>query len=64
MSCGFHGWTYNLDGDLIGIPKHNCLDIKKEDTKLDSIPIIENQGLLLVGLGKIFQLVLKIFYRL
>ena len=55
MSCGFHGWTYNLDGELVGIPKHNCFDIKKEDKKLDSIPIVEVQGLLMVGLEKNFS---------
>ena len=55
MSCGFHGWTYNLDGELVGIPKHNCFAIKKEDKKLDSIPIVEVQGLLMVGLEKNFS---------
>ncbi|MAV76107.1 MAG: hypothetical protein CL691_05755 [Cellvibrionales bacterium] len=52
MSCGFHGWTYNLDGDLVGIPKENCFDLEKEGKKLESIPIAEVHGLLLVGLSK------------
>ena len=52
ISCGFHGWTYNLDGNLVGVPKQDCFDIKKENCGLKALPIVECQGLLLVGLSQ------------
>jgi phenylpropionate dioxygenase-like ring-hydroxylating dioxygenase large terminal subunit len=52
MSCGFHGWTYNLDGSLVGVPKQQCFNIEKADCGLKALPIVECQGLLLVGLSQ------------
>ncbi len=52
MSCKFHGWSYDLDGDLVGVPSSQCFDIDKASCSLTSLPIVDHQGLLLVGLSQ------------
>ncbi|ARN75683.1 aromatic ring-hydroxylating oxygenase subunit alpha [Oceanicoccus sagamiensis] len=35
LRCGYHGWTYNFDGDLIGVPdRRDFIDLDLECNKL------------------------------
>lgn len=49
MSCKFHGWTFDLDGNLVGRPgEEGFCGIDKADRKLISLPVAEWHGLIFV----------------
>jgi phenylpropionate dioxygenase-like ring-hydroxylating dioxygenase large terminal subunit len=49
MTCRFHGWTYDLQGKLIGLPgKEGFEGIDRETLSLVRIPVIEWKGLIFV----------------
>lgn len=50
LQCGFHGWTYGLDGRLIGQP-HSCggfADLDRGSLGLLERPVAERAGLVFV----------------
>ena len=49
MSCPFHGWTFDLDGELVGIPGQEGFDgIDKATRRLIRVPVVEWHGLVFV----------------
>jgi choline monooxygenase len=49
--CGYHGWTYSLDGQLIGTPEFEGVeDFRKEDHALPRFPVESWLGLVFVNL--------------
>lgn len=51
FSCPYHAWTFDLGGKLVGQPEADAFaDIKPEELGLQSLPIEERVGLLIVGL--------------
>ena len=69
IQCGYHGWTYNLDGNLVGAPHMDNVDnFNKEDYPLHSVAIEEWEGFLFLNLddhpenfGKKFEPILDRF---
>ncbi|OBH49248.1 aromatic ring-hydroxylating dioxygenase subunit alpha [Mycobacterium sp. E2479] len=52
LACGYHGWTYGLDGRLTGAPARRMFDGAGLDSRgLTELPISERCGLLTVGLS-------------
>ena len=52
IQCGYHGWTYNLNGDLIGAPHmENVNGFNKEDYPLHSIKIEIWEGFIFINLS-------------
>jgi phenylpropionate dioxygenase-like ring-hydroxylating dioxygenase large terminal subunit len=50
VTCPFHGWTYNLEGKLIGLPGKIAFDgLDTETLSLLALPIREWHGLILVS---------------
>jgi phenylpropionate dioxygenase-like ring-hydroxylating dioxygenase large terminal subunit len=51
LRCPFHGWTFNLDGRLIGVPRKDAFDKAELDKRnLVPVPVGEWQGLIFVKL--------------
>jgi len=51
IQCGYHGWTYNLDGNLVGAPHMDNVDkFNKKDYPLHSVSIEEWEGFLFLNL--------------
>ncbi len=50
LTCGFHGWSYALNGELAGRPKDDCFASDKQDCGLVQLPVSDRSGLLVVGL--------------
>lgn len=49
MSCKFHGWTFDLDGKLVGIPgAEGFKGIAKEERGLIPVPVAEWHGMIFV----------------
>jgi phenylpropionate dioxygenase-like ring-hydroxylating dioxygenase large terminal subunit len=50
FSCPYHGWSYNLDGELIGIPfaKEGFPDINRSTLGLRQLQVEEKNGLIFV----------------
>jgi len=49
MSCKFHGWTFDLDGKLVGMPgAEGFQGIAKEERGLIPVPVAEWHGLIFV----------------
>jgi len=49
MSCRFHAWTFDLDGNLIGLPgKAGFVGIDKADRGLIRVPVAEWHGMIFV----------------
>lgn len=49
MTCGFHGWTFDLQGKLIGMPGSEKFDgLDREGFRLISVPCQEWNGLIFV----------------
>ena len=67
--CPYHGWFYNYEGKLIGIPKKNCFKTLPKNKKLNQlVPEIcgkflfasYKKGNLKKSLGKLFKVIEKI----
>ncbi len=40
LTCGYHGWTYGMNGDLVAIPKEMYMgDLPKENYPLYRVPV-------------------------
>lgn len=49
MTCRFHGWTFDLEGNLIGLPgKEGFAGIDKADLGLVTVPVAEWEGMIYV----------------
>jgi len=49
MTCRFHGWTYDLNGKLIGLPgKEGFEGIERADLGLIPVPVVEWKGMIFV----------------
>ena len=47
FSCPYHGWTYDLDGRLIGLPdERNFPGVARADHRLAPVPVAERHGML------------------
>lgn len=52
ITCPFHGWTFDLDGKLIGMPgKEGFEGMPRENLNLIEIPCAEKYGLVFVRLN-------------
>ncbi len=50
MQCGYHGWTYGLDGQLVGAPHMDEVEgFNKSDYSLFPIPIAEWEGFIFIN---------------
>ena len=50
LVCPFHGWTYDLNGELVGRPGDDYFDTAKENSALAPLPVSEKYGLVVIGL--------------
>ena len=50
LTCGFHGWTYSLDGRLAGRRADDCFEPAGDSCALVRLPVSDRSGLLVVGL--------------
>lgn len=50
LVCGFHGWSYGLDGRLAGRGRSQDFEPDALPTALQALPISDRGGLLVVGL--------------
>jgi nitrite reductase/ring-hydroxylating ferredoxin subunit len=49
FTCPYHGWTYALNGDLIGVPSRASFDEDQlRDRNLIELPLAEEIGLILI----------------
>jgi nitrite reductase/ring-hydroxylating ferredoxin subunit len=49
MTCRFHGWTFGLDGELIGLPGTEGFEgIDKAELGLIPVPVAERHGMVFV----------------
>ena len=49
FSCPYHAWTYDLSGQVTGIPDERCFpDVRAERTSLKELPLCEKHGLVWV----------------
>ncbi|GMG88360.1 aromatic ring-hydroxylating oxygenase subunit alpha [Biformimicrobium ophioploci] len=50
FSCPYHGWSYNLDGELVGIPfgKEGFPDIDRSKLGLKTLQVEEKYGMIFV----------------
>jgi phenylpropionate dioxygenase-like ring-hydroxylating dioxygenase large terminal subunit len=51
LTCKFHGWTYALDGCLMARPQENCFASDKQPKGLQTLPVSERSGLIVIGLN-------------
>lgn len=55
LSCRFHGWTYALDGCLVGRPQDNCFasdgSSDRAQRGLQTLPVSDRSGLIVLGLN-------------
>lgn len=50
LTCGFHGWTYSLDGHLAGRRDDDAFEPAPAGCSLVRLPVSDRSGLLVVGL--------------
>lgn len=50
LTCGFHGWTYALDGRLAGRRADDCFEPASDGCALVALPVSDRSGLVVVGL--------------
>jgi phenylpropionate dioxygenase-like ring-hydroxylating dioxygenase large terminal subunit len=51
FSCPYHGWTYDTDGRLMGVPAEDTFgEVDKEDYSLVGLPCEERAGIIFIGL--------------
>lgn len=49
FSCPYHAWTYDLAGQVMGIPDERCFpDVRSERASLVELPLCEKHGLVWV----------------
>src|SRR5262249_33257619 len=49
FSCPYHAWTYDLAGQVMGIPDERCFpDVRGERSSLVALPLCEKHGLVWV----------------
>jgi len=49
MTCPFHGWTFNLDGQLVAMPgARSFTGIGRDELSLKEVPATEQDGLIFV----------------
>jgi phenylpropionate dioxygenase-like ring-hydroxylating dioxygenase large terminal subunit len=53
LACGYHGWTYNLKGELVKAPKFDRLaDFKKDENSLFEVYLeVDAVGVVWVNVG-------------
>ena len=52
LQCGFHGWTYGLDGALVSVPDEECFfDIDKATLGLTPVALDTWEGYIFVNLA-------------
>ncbi len=62
IQCPYHGWTYNLQGELIGAPLMGAAEgFDKKDYPLHSVPLAEWEGFLFINLSDTPEPFEKIF---
>lgn len=49
LICSFHGWSYNLDGYLVGRPQEECFTTAKEKCALTQLAVSEKHGIIVVA---------------
>ena len=52
IQCPYHGWTYGLDGQLLGAPHMDDCDFRREDYPLHSVNAEEWAGHVFVNLAQ------------
>lgn len=51
IQCGYHGWTYDLKGNLIGVPNMDAVTgFKKDDYPLHPVALKEWEGFIFINL--------------
>lgn len=50
LRCGFHGWTFDLDGRLASRPRDGFFSPADADCHLTRLPVSDRSGLVVVGL--------------
>ena len=52
LTCGYHGWTYDLAGRLVGLPHREPFPgLDTDSLGLQPLPVEEQAGLVVVGLA-------------
>jgi Rieske 2Fe-2S family protein len=51
IQCPYHGWTYGLDGKLLGAPHMDCADFSREDYPLHTVQVALWDGHLFLHMG-------------
>ena len=47
MTCPFHGWTFDLEGKLVGLPgRESFIGINQSELRLISVPVVEWHGMI------------------
>lgn len=47
--CPYHAWSYDLDGNLRGVPEAHCFPrLKKHESGLVALPVVERHGMIWV----------------
>jgi len=53
IQCGYHGWTYNLQGDLTGAPNmEDVEEFKKSNFSLHKVPVAKWEGFLFINISE------------
>jgi len=53
FTCPFHGWTYGLDGKLVGVPDQKAFfDLDKDKLRLRELPLEIWEGFVFVNLSR------------
>jgi len=51
LICGFHGWAYSLEGELVGRPQERCFNTPREQCGLQRLPVSEKFGVVVVAMS-------------
>jgi phenylpropionate dioxygenase-like ring-hydroxylating dioxygenase large terminal subunit len=54
LVCPFHGWSYELDGQLAARPGEEYFDSERADCALTPLPVAEDCGIVVIGPGNDF----------
>ena len=50
FTCGFHGWSFDPDGNVVSRPQETCFHSNKSDFALTELPVSETCGVVIIGL--------------